>query len=648
MHKVLVVDDNDIDREHIRRLLGSDYEIIEAATVQAAGTCLEAGGVECVLLDHRLPDGDGIGLLATLVERRLPVLMLTAQGNEQLAVQALKGGARDYIAKSKLAPELLRRSVAHAIERSRLELELHAHQQRLAASNQALAEREAQLRVVLSQLPAIVWTTTLDLRYASVDGAALSTLGLSGAQLVGADVRGGVPGAAADSANDDVEALHGHRRAAAGESARYTCGARGRVYQCLVEPLRGEGGASCGTIGVALDITEARRLEAELRHSQKMEAVGMLAGGIAHNFNNLLTTILGFAGFMSEALPAEGAVRDDLEQVVAAGSRARKLVNQLLAFSHKQPVEPRIIAVNAVLMEMTAMLRQLLGADIELRLSLSEAAWNVRIDPSGLEQVIVNLAINARDAMPGGGRLTLATENRGAPADLALQGGEAHPGECVVILVSDTGAGIAPDVLDRIFEPFFTTKGVGRGTGLGLSTCHGIVAQAGGALSVRSLLGAGTTFSVHLPRVYEAVDRHSIPPAENVRGGRELVLVVEDDDQVRAVIVRTLLGLGYETLEASSGRQALDVLARPAKPIDLVLTDVVMPELGGLELADRLRRERPEVRVLLMSAHEDAALRAGTALPQHSRILLKPVTSDSLATKVRAALDSGNLSLAGQ
>jgi PAS domain S-box-containing protein len=643
MGKVLVVDDNEVDREHIRRLLGSDYEIIEAATVQAAGKQLEAGGIECVLLDQRLPDGDGIGLLATLVERRLPVLMLTAQGNEQLAVQALKGGARDYIAKSKLSPEVLQRSVAHAIERGRLELELLAHQERLAASNQALAEREAQLRVVLSQLPAVVWTTTLDLRYASVDGAALSALGVAGAELVGRDVRGGVPGATADGTHEDIEALHRHRCAVAGESARYTCSARGRAYECLAEPLRGQDGVICGTIGVALDVTEGRRLESELRHSQKLEAVGMLAGGIAHNFNNLLTTILGFAAFLSEALPTAGPVREDLEQIVVAGTRAHKLVNQLLAFSHRHPVQPRVIAVNAVLLEMTAMLRQLLGADIELCLSLSEAVWNVRIDPSGLEQVIVNLAINARDAMPGGGRLILATENLSAQNEIVLQSGRrVGPGEHVVIVVSDTGAGIAPEAIERIFEPFFTTKQVGRGTGLGLSTCHGIVAQAGGVLSVSSRCGDGSTFSVYLPRAHSAVDELSSAPADKVRGGSESVLVVEDDEQVRAVIVRTLLGLGYETLEASSGRQALDVLARPPRAIDLVLTDVVMPELGGLELAETLHRERPELPVLLMSAHGDTAFRTRATLPRHSGMLLKPVSSHSLAKKVRAALDSGS------
>ncbi|HVZ35312.1 MAG TPA: response regulator, partial [Polyangiaceae bacterium] len=472
MRKILVVDDNDVDRKHIRRLLGPDYSIVEAATVRAAREWLEAEGIECVLLDQRLPDGEGIELLAALVERGLPVLMLTAQGNEQLAVQALKGGARDYITKSNLTRELLQKSVVHAIERSQLELELLSNQRRLAASNQALAEREAQLRVVLAQLPAIVWTTTPDLCYASVDGAVLSALGVSGAYLLRRPVSGGIPGATADTPQEDLEALQGHRRALAGESARYLCSVQGRVYQCLVEPLRGPEGTMCGTIGVALDISDVRRLEVELRHSQKMEAVGMLAGGIAHDFNNLLTAILGFAGFMSQALPPHGPLREDLEQILIAGTRARKLVNQLLAFSRRHPAEPRVIAVNTVLGEMTVMLRQLLGADIELRLSLSEAAWNARIDPSALEQVIVNLAVNARDAMPGGGRLTLATENLSAHDEIVLEGGRrVQPGEHIVIFVADTGTGMTDDVLERIFEPFFTTKDVGRGTGLGLSTC---------------------------------------------------------------------------------------------------------------------------------------------------------------------------------
>jgi two-component system, cell cycle sensor histidine kinase and response regulator CckA len=634
MPRILVVDDNAIDREQVRRWLGGEYEIVEAASVHAAIARLEAGDVDCVVLDQRLPDGDGIDLLSELVLRRLPVLMLTAQGNERLAVQALKSGARDYMPKSQLSADVLRRAVAYALERNRLELELQAHQDQLAASNRALQEREAKLRVMLAQLPAIVWTTSMSLRYVSVDGAALVALGVSGVKQVGAQVRGGIPGG-----DGDPEAVAAHRRALAGESARYTCCWRSRMYECLVEPLRSSEGAICGVIGVALDRTEASRLEQDLRQSQKMEAVGMLAGGVAHDFNNVLTAILGFAGFLRDSLPAHDDKRADVEQVVVAANRARALVNQLLAFSRRQPIEPRVFAVNGVLGDMGAMLRRLLGEDIELCASLSPEVWNVRMDPSGLEQVIVNLCINARDAMPSGGRLTLATENLRAHDTIVLDDGQRVPaGEHVVIFVCDTGHGIAPEHRERIFEPFYTTKAVGRGTGLGLSTCLGIVTRAGGTLSARSEVGVGTTFCIYLPRSRSASDRASVAPLESVRGGRETVLVVEDDDQVRAVVARVLLGLGYRVVEAPTGRRALDLLAA-GTAVDLVLTDVVMPEVGGVAVIRELQRMQPRVRFLLMSGYGDVAVEQYPAA--HDHLLMKPLAPDQLARRVRAALDSG-------
>jgi signal transduction histidine kinase len=632
MTRILVIDDNATDREQVRRWLGTEYELIEAATVQAALDQLDAIHIDCVVLDQRLPDGDGIDVLAELVARGLPVLMLTAQGNEQLAVRALKNCARDNVAKGQLSRDVLRRAIVYSLERHRLELELRAHQAELAASNRAIEEREAKLRVMLAQLPAMVWTTTKSLRYASVDGAALGALGIEGAQHIGAQVRAGVP-----SGEDDAEAVSAHRRALGGESARYTSCLRSRVYECVVEPLRSKDGSICGTIGVALDRTEARRLEQDLRQAQKMEALGMLAGGVAHDFNNVLTAILGFAGFVHDSLPTHDAMRADVEQVVVAANRARALVNQLLAFSRRQPIEPRVFPVNDVLRDMSAMLRRLLGADIELRSALSEDVWNVRMDLSGLEQVIANLCINARDAMPAGGKLTVATENLRTDEAITLDGGHCvQPGEHVVIFVSDTGHGIPPEHRERIFEPFFTTKGVGRGTGLGLSTCLGIVTRAGGALGVRSEVGVGTTICVYLPRVKEQSEAASIPPSDGLRGGRETVLVVEDDDQVRAVVARVLIGLGYRVLEASSGRRALDLLATGVA-VDLVLSDMVMPELGGVALVQELRELKQPSRVLLMSGYTDVAHQSHTG--PFDRIMPKPITPDQLARRVRAVLD---------
>jgi signal transduction histidine kinase len=640
MARILVVDDNDVDREQVRRLLGAEHEIVESATVQAAIEQLERSDVDCVLLDQRLPDGEGMELLSRLVSRRLPVLMLTAQGSEALAVQAMKGGARDYLPKHQLTRDALGRAVAHAIERNRLELELLEHQEQLAASNKALEEREAKLRVMLSQLPAMVWTTDRSLRYASLDGAALGALGVPGASLalVGTDARNGVPGG-----EPDAQAVQAHEGALLGESARYTARLKSRLYECLVEPLRGKEGTIVGTIGVALDRTEARQLEQELRQSQKMEAVGLLAGGVAHDFNNVLTAILGFAGFVREALPPSGEVREDLEQIVVAAQRARGLVNQLLAFSRRQPIEPRVFGVNGVLSDLKAMLGRLLGEDIELSLSLTPTSWNVRMDAGGLEQVIANLSINARDAMPGGGRLTLSTENLVAGEEIALAGGRrVAPGEHVIISVRDTGTGIAPELLERIFEPFFTTKEAGRGTGLGLSTCHGIVTQAGGVLSVSSEVGVGTTFRIYLPRERAASEHAAIRADTMARGAGETVLVIEDDEQVRAVIVRVLVGLGYRALEAGSGRSALELLSRHTPAVDLVLTDVVMPELGGIAVVEALRRESPSTRVLFMSGYSETAALQHPELHQGAPLLHKPLTPELLARQVRAVLDAPN------
>jgi two-component system, cell cycle sensor histidine kinase and response regulator CckA len=629
MSRILVIDDNSIDREHLRGLLGPEHDIVEAGNVHKALEILDEVPMDCALLDQRLLDGDGLGLLGSLVEREVPVLLLTARDNEQLAEQAMRAGARDCIAKHQLSRDVLQRSVAHTIEVSRLRAQL-------AASQRVIEEREAQLRVMLAQLPAIVWTTSPALCYTSVSGAASSALGGPAADLVGTELRGGVPGADADEL-----AVLAHRRALTGESARYTARAGARVFECLTEALRTKDGLICGTIGVAVDTSEARRLESELRHSQKLEAVGQLAGGVAHDFNNMLTAILGFAGFAQSGLGTGSPAAADLEQVVLAATRARELVSQLLAFSRRQPVQPRVFPVNKVIDEMSALLRRLIGDDIELCLSLVTERWNVRMDASGLEQVIANLAINARDAMPKGGRLTLSTENLTARDELVLEDGQRVPaGEYVVISVSDTGTGIPPEIRERIFEPFFTTKELGRGTGLGLSTCHGVVSQAGGILSLRSELGAGTTFCMYFPRELAARDRTSIPAANGARGGGETVLVVEDDAQVRTVVMRMLLGLGYQVLEAPSGQRAIEILRRVGTDIDLVLTDVVMPGVGGVEVAEAVRSERPEARVLFMSGCTKGVLDQHPLMKKGVKLLQKPITPDNLARKVRQALDA--------
>jgi signal transduction histidine kinase len=400
---------------------------------------------------------------------------------------------------------------------------------------------------------------------------------------------------------------------------------------------RDESGAATQIVGVIVDVSERRRLEAQFRHAQKMEAVGRLAGGVAHDFNNLLTGILGFAGFALRAIPEDHPAHADLKEVIASAQMAETVTRQLLAFARNQPSTPRVLAMNTVVADMQRLLGRLVGADVAVAVALHPDLWNVRMDPGSLEQVLANLTVNARDAMPLGGQLTIATENLTAAHPLEVAPGvELPPREYATLSVSDSGVGMDEATRSRIFEPFFTTKSAGKGTGLGLSTCYGIVQQAGGYISVYSEVGCGTTFRIYLPRVSGEED--ATPPAPSpVRGGQEVVLVVEDDDRVREIAKRVLVGAGYHVLTAPTAADAVRI-AGELTDLDLLLTDVVMPEMRGPEVAEHVRRAHPGVRVLYMSGYTRQAIeRRGELEP--GDLLQKPFTPDQLATRVRDALD---------
>jgi signal transduction histidine kinase len=384
---------------------------------------------------------------------------------------------------------------------------------------------------------------------------------------------------------------------------------------------------------------EQRRLEEQLRHAQKMEAVGRLAGGVAHDFNNILAVILGYAESLLRELGPGLRMRADVEQIHAAGRRAADLTRQLLAFSRHQVLEPRVVAVNEALAKMGGMLRRLLGEDVELVSAMDPAVGNVRIDPGSLEQVIMNLVVNARDAMPDGGKLTIATTNVVVDDEYARAHVGSSPGPHVAIAVSDTGVGMDRATLARLFEPFFTTKEHGKGTGLGLSTVFGIVRQCGGSIAVDSEPGRGSTFRVYLPLVNaEADPRRSAPPQAPPRGD-ETILLVEDSDQVRRVVGDILVEHGYRVLEARLASEALRIASDYAGDIHLLVTDVVMPQMSGPELAERFVLARRETRVVFMSGYaDDSAMRRGAAGPGVA-YLQKPFTTVALTLKVREVLD---------
>jgi len=387
--------------------------------------------------------------------------------------------------------------------------------------------------------------------------------------------------------------------------------------------------------------TALRKSEEQLRQSQKMEAIGRLAGGVAHDFNNMLTAILGHSQLMRMRMTPETPAYRDTEEIELAAQRAASLTRQLLAFSRQQVLEPRVLDLNTLISEVDRMLRRIIGADVEMLTAPAPSLGRVKADPGQMEQVLLNLVVNARDAMPKGGTIIVETANVDLDETYARAHSGARPGAYVLLAVSDTGGGIDPEVRARIFEPFFTTKEVGKGTGLGLSTVYGIVKQSGGLIDVYSEIGHGTTFKVYLPRLEGSVVESAARPRSPVAAARgtETVLLVEDEDLVRAVIRETLELHGYHVVEASDGKQALHALERSPRTFDLVVTDVMMPQMSGPEFAERASRIHGPLKVLFISGYTDKAVVHHGVVGPGAAYLQKPFSPDVLARKVREVMD---------
>jgi two-component system cell cycle sensor histidine kinase/response regulator CckA len=403
--------------------------------------------------------------------------------------------------------------------------------------------------------------------------------------------------------------------------------------------LRGIGGVQ-GTVWVMADVTERKMVEEQLRQAQKMDAVGQLAGGVAHDFNNLLTVITSYGQFLLNALPEQDPRRSDAHQITQAAARAASLTRQLLAFSRRQVLQPQVLDVNEVIGDMERLLRRVISEDISLVTQFDNTIGAVRADRGQIEQVVMNLVVNARDAMPTGGVLAITTRVVQLDAAYARRHSGVNPGRHVVFSVRDTGSGMDAATQQRIFEPFFTTKAKGKGTGLGLSTVYGIVRQSGGHIEVRSAPGRGTAFDIILPQVSATVPaRGELPIGAALPRGTETVLVVEDEDAVRHIVRRVLEAQGYVIIEACDGNDALQTCARRGDDIDLVLTDVIMPGMGGRELARELGSLRPKLTILFMSGYNDDGELAVSGGDLGSAVLAKPFTSETLARQVREALD---------
>ncbi len=526
--------------------------------------------------------------------------------------------------------ERLRELEHETAERRKAEVESELRAQRLQLLGAALESATDAVAITDHRL-VIQW----------VNPSFCTLMGYSAAEALGCNVNAFRSGRAEDEGT--YENLWDTVRAGQvwdGEAV----GRRKDASLCLVGqtvmPVRDAAGRIASYVAVMRDVSQRRRLEAELRQAQKMEAVGRLSGGVAHDFNNILNVILGFGELLLKKLPAEDPLRRYSHEILKAAKRGASLTRQLLAFSRQQVLQPKVVDLNATIVDMEKMLSRLIGEDVELVSSLEPELGRVEVDPGQIEQVLMNLVVNARDAMPEGGTLTVETANVVlTEADAARHDSEAAPGPYVRMLVSDTGTGMDQATLSHMFEPFFTTKAVDRGTGLGLATVYGIVKQSRGYVSVRSALGHGTTFTILLPRIsgeragYQQCDEDAVAPA-----GRGTVLLVEDDDAARALWRELLEMLGYETLVAANGIDAIERASGYAGRIDVLLSDVVMPRLGGRELASRLREARPELRVVFMSGYTtDTVLRQGIAANEGA-FLQKPFSARELAEKVRSAL----------
>jgi two-component system, cell cycle sensor histidine kinase and response regulator CckA len=404
--------------------------------------------------------------------------------------------------------------------------------------------------------------------------------------------------------------------------------------------IRDAAGRVARLVGSGMDVSERRRLEQQLHHAQKLEAVGQLAGGIAHDFNNLLGVIGGYAEMAARAVRHDEAASRPLEQVLRAAQRAAELTRQLLAFSRRQELQPRVLDLNEVVAEIEPMLRRLIGEDVGLELALDRAPACVRADRGQLEQVVANLAVNARDAMRHGGKLTLRTSRARLDEDSEPRMAGARVGRHAVLAVADTGHGMDAATLARIFEPFFTTKESGKGTGLGLATVHDIVAQNGGHIRVSSEPGRGTTFEIWLPEVEEQADRPLDDVASAARGGCERLLVVEDEASMRMLTAELLRDAGYEVEVAEGGEQALALIASGVPAPRLLLIDVVLPGMSGPELAARVRALLPGIGVAYVSGYSHEAIAQRSVLEEGALLIAKPFSNDTLLRGVRQVLDA--------
>jgi len=640
---ILVVEDDSAHSEVVARVLSAHggFGLRFVNSLADAQRAITEKPPALILADLNLADGIAFELLSHADgQPGLPVLVMTSHGDEQTAVRAMRAGALDYLVKS---PEAFA-GLPHAVERALREWRLVESRR---AAEAALRESEERFRVLFESSPDAFKFVTSEGIFIDINRAAEEMFGYQRAEVIGKTVHelGVLQETSAVTARTMAE--HCLRGVPCSPTELVVVHRSGRETVVEARTVSVRVGDGFALLTALRDISARkqaevaqRRLEEQLRQASKMEAVGRLAGGVAHDFNNLLTGIRGFTDILISGMREGDPAHGDLLEIQRATQRAATLTGQLLAFSRKQLVEPVVVDLNQLVSGAMRILDRLIGEDVQVVFRPGANLRAVRVDPSGMEQVLINLAVNARDAMPQGGQLSIETSEVEVGSELCQAHLDARPGRHLLLSVRDTGVGMPEGVLSRLFEPFFTTKGPGRGTGLGLSIIYGIVQQGSGFVHVESDVGRGSTFRIYLPAVQEVPVAQAALTEPDLPKGSETILLVEDEVLVRSLVSKFLHSQGYRVLSAARGSDAIQLAAEQGSRIDLLLSDVVLPNMNGRQIYERLASTMPKLRVLFMSGYTENIIAPHGVLEGGFFFVQKPFSLKELARKVRDALDA--------
>ncbi len=631
--RILLIEDNPGDARllqiMLRSAVGDVFTVEHTDRLSTGIALLRRSKYDALLLDLGLPDSQGIDTVKAVLSQfpTLPTIVLTGRDDDELAAQAVGVGAQDFIGKEKLPSETLARALRHAIERGKIREKLRESEELF----QLITENAGDLIAVVDPHGKRIYNSP---SYQTV-------LGYSPEELKGTSPFEQIHPDDHESVRNALEQARSNRTGGRIVYRMRHKNGSWRFLESTRSIIRNEEGEVTKVVSINRDITERRLLEEQFMQSQKMEAVGRLSGGIAHDFNNLLGVMIGYAEYLQEELEGGNKLRSSVNEIVKAGKRAAALTRQLLAFSRQQVLDPKVLDINAIVCDIDQLLRRVIGEDIQLGTKLDPLLGHVKADHSQIEQVLVNLAVNARDAMPNGGKLTIQTKRVDLDAALLQNHYPNNPGSYACLTVTDTGVGMDAATKARAFEPFFTTKEKGKGTGLGLSTVYGVVKQSGGHIHIDSSPGEGTTFNIYLPLTCEvSATKTAEPDPMHLRSGSETILIAEDEPAMRTLVRNILQAYGYTVLEANDGEEALAISREHRGALELLLTDVIMPGMGGKALAQEIIRERPETAVVYMSGYTGHTYKEQWPLEPGSFLLMKPFTRQDLSRTIGLALQS--------